>query len=251
MRNSSGAGSSVVAAAVLHSDVHALKPPVVSPPSKRSPHGGYKYAPVGKRFGRWLVLGSGEKRGKHYAWRVACDCGRTYERQAQSLTQGRSTQCHVCQAQDAAAVRALPVPSRVGGKQRPEYKTYAAMLARCYDATDESYYRYGGRGIAMCDAWRDSFAAFYGDVGQRPGPGYSIERIDNDGDYAPGNVRWATAKEQARNTRRNRNIEIDGRTQCVAAWAEELGVRPQLIFKRIGLGWDERSAVLTPVGGVR
>lgn len=251
MGNSNGAGSSVVAAAVLHIAAHDQKPPIVSPPSERAPHGGYKCAPVGKRFGRWLVLGSGEKRGPRYTWRVGCDCGRVVERCAQSIASGRSGQCQACQAQDAAAVRALPVPSRVGGVQRPEYKTWSAMLARCYDPTEDYYYRYGGRGIAMCDAWRTSFAAFFRDVGERPGPGYSIERIDNDGDYAPGNVRWATAKEQARNTRRNRNIEIDGRTQCVAAWAEELGVRPQLIFKRLGIGWSERDAVLTPVGGSR
>jgi hypothetical protein len=209
---------------------------------------GYKDAPVGQRFGRWTVTGLGTKRGVHYVWALACDCGRSFERQAESITCGKSTQCHVCQAQDAAASRALPTPSRVGGKQRPEYKVYAAMLARCFDPTNKYFYRYGGRGIGVCDAWRESFHAFYADVGPRPGPGYSIERVDNDGEYEPGNIRWATAKEQARNTRRNRWLTVDGRTECVAAWAEEMGVRPQLIFKRLAMGWSEEDAVKRPVG---
>jgi hypothetical protein len=194
------------------------------------------------------VTGQAPRRGIHHRWFVRCDCGREFDRCAESITSQRSTQCHVCQAHDAGAVRALPVRSKVGGRQRPEYKTYSAMLSRCLDETQSEYPSYGGRGIGICDAWRTSFAAFFTDVGPRPGPGYSIDRIDNDGDYEPGNVRWATATTQARNTRRNRVLVIDGRAQCVAAWAEERGIRPQVIFKRLAMGWPERDAVLAPVG---
>ncbi len=121
------------------------------------------------------------------------------------------------------------------------------MLARCYDEHCAWYRRYGGRGIRVCERWRASFAAFFDDMGPRPGHGYSIERIDNDGDYEPGNVRWATAREQARNTRRNRLITVGGRTQCVAAWAEERGVRPQLISTRLSRGWSDYEAVMMPI----
>lgn len=247
MKNRPRAGSAVAAQRFYTSPV-AGESAATTPTSKRRPHGGYGSAPLGERFGRWTVIGQAPKRGVHYCWLVRCDCGRSFDRQADSIANGRSTQCTVCQCQDAAAVRALPSPTRIGGRQRPEYKSYKAMLLRCYDESDPYFYRYGGRGIGVCDAWFKSFAAFLADVGERPGPGYSIERIDNDGDYAPGNVRWATAKEQARNTRRNRNITIDGRTQCVAAWAEERGVRPQIIFTRMRRGWSEFDAVMTPVG---
>lgn len=246
MKSEERAGSTVV---VQRLYTPKLKPKTaVNPPtSKRTHWTGYKYAPVGERFGRWTVVGQAPKRGTHYCWLVRCDCGRECDRQAESIASQKSTQCNVCQAQDAAAARALPVASRVNGRQRPEYKTYMAMLERCYSEGDEYYYRYGGRGIGVCDRWRESFAAFFDDVGPRPGPGYSIDRIDNDGDYEPSNVRWATAKEQARNTRRNRMLTVDDRTQCVAAWAEERGVRPQMIFKRLSMGWSERDAVMTPV----
>ena len=205
--------------------------------------GVYADAPVGQRFGRWTVLGSAERKGGHHRWRVVCDCGREHDRQACSIATGASTQCVRCNAQDVAAARALPVSSKAGGRQRPEYKSWTSMLSRCSDPDNAWWHRYGGRGIRVADRWR-SFAAFYEDMGPRPSSRHSLERVDNDGDYAPGNVRWATAIEQARNTRRNRVLEIDGERLCVSAWAERVGCRPQRIFRRLSLGWSPREAVL-------
>jgi hypothetical protein len=190
--------------------------------------------------------GTGTQRYAH-RWLVRCDCGSVVERRADTLVCKRSTQCTACNAQDQAAARALPVPSLLNGKQRPEYKSWRGMLDRCYVPTKRWYERYGGRGIAVCERWRESFAAFYEDVGPRPGDGYTIDRIDNDGDYEPSNVRWATRTQQARNTRRNRLIEIDGVTRCVAEWAELVGVKPQIIFTRMRRGMSPRDAVLTPI----
>lgn len=106
------------------------------------------------------------------------------------------------------------------------------MLRRCNDPSHKAYKYYGGRGIKICERWLD-FENFYADMGERP-EGLSIDRIDNDGDYQPGNCRWATALEQARNKRRKSVFDEDVN---VSALARELGLTRQAIYARIKLGW--------------
>jgi hypothetical protein len=106
----------------------------------------------------------------------------------------------------------------------PEYRAWSAMKLRCANPNNEQYHNYGGRGITVCDRWRQSFAAFLVDMGPRPSPRHSIDRIDNNGNYEPGNCRWATSREQNRNRRNNIVLTHDGRTMCLADWARELGV---------------------------
>jgi hypothetical protein len=96
------------------------------------------------------------------------------------------------------------------------------MNTRCNDLNNPDY---GGRGITVCARWRDSFDAFLEDMGNKPGPEYSIDRIDNSKGYDPGNCRWATREEQSNNTRRNTLIEYNGRTQTLAQWGKELGIK--------------------------
>lgn len=117
-------------------------------------------------------------------------------------------------------------------KQFPsEYDSWSGMFRRCRPGKD-----YALRGIKVCKRW-SSFALFLQDMGPKPGPGFEIDRKDNDGNYAPSNCRWATRKQQCRNTRRNRLITYNGQTRCVSEWAEVFGISEKVLSRRIRLGW--------------
>lgn len=134
----------------------------------------------------------------------------------------------------------------------PTFKSYRAMMQRCYYPRSIRYAQYGGRGIGVCERWREAFVNFLADMGERP-PSATLERIDVNRDYEPGNVRWASAKEQARNRTSNTVLTVEGRTQCLAAWAEEKGINLGTLQRRIRLGWpdDELFGPLVPRGGER
>ena len=130
------------------------------------------------------------------------------------------------------------------GKHGPTANTWRAMWRRCTNQKAESYANYGGRGISVCKRW-ESYANFEADMGRKP-DGLSIDRIDNDGNYEPGNCRWATPKQQARNTRANVLYEYQGREMCLAELAELAGLAPQVIANRIENGWAMDRAVAEP-----
>jgi hypothetical protein len=137
-----------------------------------------------------------------------------------------------------------------GGSRTPEYRSWCHMKGRCDDMNDKDYASYGARGIKVCKRWRHSFENFLTDMGPRPGPGYSIERIDNDGDYEPGNCYWATPEEQARNKRNNRVLTYDGKSLTVTEWSEVTGIGNSLIRSRIDdLGWSVDKALSVPANG--
>lgn len=119
------------------------------------------------------------------------------------------------------------------------------MLRRCEDPSRPGYPNYGGRGIRVCDRWHD-FTAFSADVGERPSPRHSLDRIDNARGYEPGNVRWATRHEQSRNTRRNIRLTHNGETMVLADWAKRLGVPWARLYARIKAGWPAEAALTLP-----
>ncbi|MEG3078485.1 hypothetical protein R3F64_01275 [Halomonas sp. 5021] len=117
------------------------------------------------------------------------------------------------------------------------------MKRRCYSQLDKRFADYGGRGISVCDQWRDSYEAFFSDMGLPPSMGHQIDREDNDGNYSPENCRWITRKGNSRNKRNSRNISAFGRVATIAEWAEETGLLPDTISMRIARGWDGEKAV--------
>jgi hypothetical protein len=127
------------------------------------------------------------------------------------------------------------------------YKLWFAMKARCTDPNSTSYPYYGARGITVCAAWRDSFETFLRDVGPRPSRQYTLDRIDNDRGYEPGNVRWATRTTQMRNTRGNRRLTYHGETWTIIEWAERLRLSAQAIRSRLFHGWTVERALSQPV----
>lgn len=121
------------------------------------------------------------------------------------------------------------------------------MINRCHNPHHVKYPRYGARGIVVCERWRSSFLAFVLDMGERPA-GHTIERIDVNGSYEPGNCRWATAKEQARNKTDNNVLTLNGETKCIAEWADCTGIPSHTIRARIGVyGWSIERALTEPV----
>jgi len=137
------------------------------------------------------------------------------------------------------------------GKHTKEYWIWMQMRKRCSDPKQEHFHLYGGRGITVCDRWLSSFENFIADLGPRPTPKHSIERVDSNGTYEPGNCRWATPKEQANNTSRNKFIEWNGQRKTAAQWAEELGVNSELILYRLENGWTVEEAFFTKKFGLR
>lgn len=130
---------------------------------------------------------------------------------------------------------------RHGNSRTPTYHTWAMMKQRCYNQKIEAYVKYGGRGIVVCERWRHSFTNFVADMGERP-EGKSLDRIDNDGPYAPENCRWATHAEQANNTRRTRRITVDGEKKVARLVAEENGIKQSVFSQRVQSGWTTEAA---------
>lgn len=183
---------------------------------------------LGQKINRWTVLGrAGTKDNGKAVWLCQCDCGTIKRVLGKQLRNGRSRSCG-CLQREITAAQSTKHGHAVGlthGKKRSaEYNVWAGIKRRCYNEKDGNYHNYGGRGITMCDRWFDSFSAFYEDVGPRPSKEHSLDRIENNGNYEPGNVRWCRKDDQMRNQRTNRWIEYNGERRILTDWAIYLGV---------------------------
>ena len=157
----------------------------------------------------------------YYMWRCICQCGKEVEVIGSSLKCGNTQSCG-CLFMEVLQAR----NTKHCGSGTPEWIAWAQAYDRCENPKNKRYQNYNGRGIKMCVHWRENFAHFLKDMGPKPGPEHSLDRINNNGDYEPGNCRWATRKEQARNRTICRFYEMDGRSLTLPEWGEIIGIPP-------------------------
>lgn len=207
----------------------------------------------GHRFGRLTVVAecqtpdSSHRKSKDYNryFFCQCECGEGAMAMDTKLNKGEKTSCGCYQA-EVTASRSRKHGANKRGQRTKTYNTWAHVRQRCLNPKNHAYRYYGGRGIMICDRWKDSFENFLADMGEAPSSEHSIDRIDHNGNYEPGNCRWAIKEEQANNKRTNRLFTVDGRTQTLAQWAREKGISPETITQRIKGGMSEKDAINTP-----
>lgn len=205
---------------------------------------------IGKTFGRLTVLSRFKGKHGHYYLSCKCQCGKQSSPAAQSVSQGKTTSCG-CLGRERRT-KANTIHGGAKKRQnRAEYTVWQAMRRRCSSPTCPEYRLYGARGIRVCDRWQTSFAAFMEDMGPRPAGRFTLDRIDNNGNYEPGNVRWASYPEQARNKRTNIMVTIGGKTMCLKDWSEESGIHYCTLKLRVRNGWRETDLLAPPKCGNR
>lgn len=199
---------------------------------------------TGRKIGRLSVIDEAPFRiasdGKHRVryWNCLCECGTRREVRQTSLAAGLTLSCG-CLSRDSL--------HRVthGMSGTPEYLAWENILQRCLNPNHASFSYYGGRGINVCPEWVASFDAFYDHVGDRPSEKHSIDRIDNSGNYEPGNVRWATKRQQTLNRRNTQLYEVEGVFLTATEWAAFSPASKRTVFRRLLNGWSIEEAVLT------
>lgn len=159
--------------------------------------------PIGQTFGLLVVTGLGRKVGKYWKVPCRCACGMETMPFAFCLSSGKTASCGSCQrtVSETTKMAVAQANTKHGGTGSAEYRAWYAMRRRCNDPKNKAYKNYGGRGITVCDEWQSDFQAFLDHIGPKPSPDLSLDRIDNNRGYEPGNVRWADQSTQSRNRR--------------------------------------------------
>lgn len=196
----------------------------------------------GKKFGRLLVLSVNKTVNRQTYYNCLCDCGKLVSMRNCHLTSGNTKSCG-CLNDELRAER-----NYTHGKSRtPECHVWNHIKTRCENLNIKGAKYYSAKGITMCDRWRYSFENFLSDMGERPGPKYSIDRIDSNGNYEPSNCRWATAIEQANNMSSNHIVEFDGASYTIANLARKFDVNYSVFYRRLRDGWPIEKALKTPL----
>jgi len=188
---------------------------------------------AGQRFGRLVAIEPGPNQRGRVTWHCQCDCGGESWPHATSLISGNSKSCGCLGGENL-----LKAVTKHGQTGSPEYRAWLGAKARCYRSTLPGYADWGGRGITVCDRWLNSYESFLADMGPRPSPAYSLDRIDNDLNYEPGNCRWATIADQTRNRRSNIWVTLDGKRLTAKDGARAIGVDEKTVYRRLKQGWS-------------
>lgn len=197
---------------------------------------------TGERFTRWLVVEYIGRINKNPIYRCRCDCGTEKQVNSGRLLNGTSKSCgclHIEQTIKHGHIR--------NNKRTKEYRMWIGMKNRCFNPNADQYHNYGGRGITVCEEWKESFEAFLNYVGPCPSTKHSLDRIDVNGDYEPGNVRYATTKEQCNNKRNNHRLEYNGESHTITEWGELLGIGKRIILTRLRAKWPVAKTLTTPI----
>jgi len=216
-----------------------------------------RHSPVGdltnQSFDDWTVVGRGPDyiRSNGYSaykrWLCRCVCGKESLIGEMNLLSKASGGCGCRKSAKVSKAK-----TKHGGYGTKLYSIWFGMLDRCFNKNHVGYHNYGGRGITVCDRWRRSFSAFREDMGERPSEHHSIDRFpDNNGNYEPGNCRWATDIEQGRNRRNNVVWTHNGITQTVSAWARTLGCSPSTLMYRRSRGLTVKEILEKPFAPIR
>lgn len=201
---------------------------------------------AGQRFGRLVVLTfagyiAGKTRGARAYWECICDCGTKKIIRADRLI-GRESQGCGC----FHGSKLNHGHNRIG-LRTTEYQSWDSMIQRCCNPNNSRFYDYGGRGITVCERWRNSFADFLSDMGLKPSSKHTLERVNNSDGYELGNTVWALPYVQKRNMRNNRWLTYNGRTMCLTDWANEFGMHRNTLDQRLLNGLSIEDALTRPV----
>lgn len=203
---------------------------------------------TGQRFGRWVVIGMGptqvsEKGNRKLLWRCRCDCGNEANVAGGNLRRGKSMSCG-CLQRERARENTAKRNEIHGCTNTRLFRIWTGIKTRCFDKNDKAYESYGGRGITMCSEWRDDFTKFRDwALANGYADNLTCDRINNDKGYSPNNCRWATYRQQGRNTRRNTLLTIGGETLAAAECADRNGISKDLVYARLKKGWSPEEAV--------
>lgn len=210
---------------------------------------------IGKKYNRLTVLSEAPftfsaNGRKKYRLLCRCDCGTEKPVALHQVIHGQTKSCGCLINERIREANSIHGDTR-DYKLSPEYRSWIAMKARCLYPKSVKYSRYGARGITVCPEWIESYAAFLADMGRKPTPEHTLDRIENNGNYERGNCRWATPAQQRANQNprqsKGATVEFRGETKTILEWARQFSVPSTTIYHRINKGWPTEKALTSPV----